>query len=177
MALLQKDDIQLRALEPSDLELLYSIENDDDFWEVSSNLVPFSKDLLKDYLKNAHQDIYEAKQLRLIVSSIKDNEAIGMVDLFDFSPRHNRAGIGILIFKNFQGKGFGYKGLSLFCSYAFKHLDLHQLYAHIPVTNNRSSQLFSKLDFKEVGTQKDWIKVSGKFQDITLVQLINPNHL
>lgn len=177
MILLQDDSIKLRALETTDLDLLYTIENDTEFWEVSSNLIPFSKDLLRSYLKNAHQDIYEAKQLRLIVSTLKTSEVIGMVDLFDFSPRHNRAGIGILILKPHQAKGYGSQALRLFCDYAFKHLDLHQLYANIPVSNKRSLALFSNLGFKEIGIQKEWIKVAGEYQDVALVQLINSNHI
>ncbi len=57
----------LRALEPEDLEFLYNIENNDFFWEISHTLTPFSNYILKQYLENAHLDIFEAKQLRLII--------------------------------------------------------------------------------------------------------------
>ena len=40
-----------------------------------------------------------------------------------------------------------------------------------------SLHLFSKFDFTTVGIQKDWIKVKGKYQDVTLLQLVNPNHI
>ena len=65
MQTLQGKHISLRALEPEDLEFLFQIENNESFWEVSHTQTPFSKFLLKQYLENAHLDIYEAKQLRL----------------------------------------------------------------------------------------------------------------
>jgi diamine N-acetyltransferase len=40
-------------------------------WEVSNN-TPYSRFLVKQYLENAHQDIYEAKQLRLAICQDED---------------------------------------------------------------------------------------------------------
>ena len=62
MITLQGKKVKLRALEPEDLDFLFKIENNTKFLEVSSTQVPFSKYMLKKYLENAHQDIYEAKQ-------------------------------------------------------------------------------------------------------------------
>ena len=64
---LQGNTIHLRALEPEDLEFVYAIENDENIWEVSNTITPYSKFLIRQYLENAHQDIYEAKQLRLVI--------------------------------------------------------------------------------------------------------------
>ena len=41
------EKINLRALEPEDLEFLYQIENDESFWEISHTKTPFSKYILK----------------------------------------------------------------------------------------------------------------------------------
>ena len=61
MNLLENDTVYLRALETEDLDVLFNIENDPQFWEVSNTLAPYSRELLRQYLKNAHQDIFEAK--------------------------------------------------------------------------------------------------------------------
>ena len=177
MSLLENDIILLRALETDDLDLLFCVENDPQFWEVSNTLAPYSRQLLSQYLKNAHQDIFEAKQLRLVITRKKDGAVLGLLDLFDFNPHHNRAGIGILILKEYQRQAYALNALEVFLHYAFEHLDIHQLYANIPVSNKNSLHLFRKLNFIEIGTQKDWIKVKGKFQDVALLQLINPNDL
>ena len=164
--------IKLRALEPEDLEFLYQIENNESFWEVSHTQKPFSKFILRQYLENAHLDIYESKQLRLLIEEESTKKQIGMIDLFDFNPQHKRAGIGILIHPDFQKKGYATEALALLIKYAFSHLQVHQLYANITSDNSKSLSLFKKHNFKKIGIKKDWILSEGKFKDEVLFQLI-----
>src|SRR5687768_497329 len=93
--------IILRALEPSDINLMYEWENDTDIWPVSGTLSPFSRHTMEQFVKVAHQDIYTNKQLRLAIE-VRNGKAnahntIGYLDLFDFDPAHLRAGVGILV--------------------------------------------------------------------------------
>ena len=176
MKLLENEHILLRALEPEDLEVIFKTENDTSIWEVSDTLAPFSKKLLADYIDNAHQDIFEVKQLRLAVAHKENDDLLGLVDLFNFEPQHQRAGVGIIILEPYQDQGFGYQALSLFKSYAFQHLDLHQLYANIPSHNKKSIRLFEKSGFEHIGSQKDWLKSNGRYLSVELFQHLNPNH-
>ncbi|MET2984402.1 GNAT family N-acetyltransferase [Aureibaculum conchae] len=173
MKVLTGNTIHLRALEPEDLDFLYAVENDANFWEVSSTQAPYSKYMLTQYLANAHQDVYEAKQLRLVIAHNKTNKAVGLIDLFDFNPQHKRAGIGILILENEQQKGFASEALELLIGYSFNILHLHQLFANITTDNKRSIKLFKKHSFNEIGIKKDWIFSKGKFKDEVLYQLLN----
>ena len=173
MQTLKGKNINLRALEPEDLEFLFEIENNESFWEVSHTQAPFSKFILKQYLENAHLDIYEAKQLRLIIEENSSNKQVGMIDLFDFNPQHKRAGIGILIHPKKQLNGFASEALLLLIKYSFHHLQLHQLFANITADNNKSLHLFLKHQFKEIGIKKDWIFNQGIYKNEILLQLIN----
>lgn len=165
--------IILRALEPEDLFFLYQIENNESFWQVSHTQAPFSKYILKQYLENAHLDIYEAKQLRLMIEDKKTNTPIGMIDLFDFNPQHKRAGVGVLVHPNFQQKGCASEALQLLINYCFTHLQLHQLYANITEDNTNSLALFKKHNFNLIGTKKDWVFYNKTFKNELLFQLIN----
>jgi diamine N-acetyltransferase len=169
---LSNKKINLRALEPEDLEFLFTIENNESFWEISHTQTPFSNYILRQYLENAHLDIFEAKQLRLLIEEKSTRKRIGMIDLFDFNPQHKRAGIGILIHPHFQQNGFASEALSVFINYAFTHLGLHQLYANITTDNSKSISLFTRHKFTNVGIKKDWILSDEKFKDETLFQLI-----
>jgi len=165
--------INLRALEPTDLEFLFQTENDESFWEVSNTQKPFSKFLLQQYLENAQQDIYEAKQLRLMIAENDSNTSVGMIDVFNFEPKHKRAGIGILINSEFEGKGYATEALQLLVNYMFMHLDLHQVYANITDDNLKSISLFEKQGFKKIGIKKDWIYSNGIYKNELLYQLIH----
>jgi diamine N-acetyltransferase len=174
MLTLKGASIYLRALEPNDLEFLYEVENNESIWEVSNTQTPYSRFLIRQYLKNAHQDIYEAKQLRLAICKDQNFPAIGLIDLFDFDPKNNRAGVGILI-QNLEDRnaGVGKEALGLLIQYAFKKLNLHQLYANIDTENKPSLSLFTTFGFQKIGVKKEWNLVDGKYKDEALFQLIN----
>lgn len=173
MQVLKGQHIHLRALEPEDLNFLFTTENDTSFWEVSSTESPYSRYILEQYIANSHLDIYTAKQLRLIIAENTSEEAIGIIDLFDFSPKHKRAGIGILITEEYQNNGFASEALDLLIQYSFKILDLHQLFANITTDNSSSLALFKKYNFVNVGIKKDWILSNQTYKDEILLQLIN----
>lgn len=174
MKTLKGKNIYLRALEPNDLEFVYVVENDESIWNVSNTQTPYSRFLIRQYLENAHQDIYEAKQLRLAICKDQDFPAIGLIDLFDFDPKNNRAGIGILILnQDNRNSGVGSEALELLLNYAFIHLNLHQLYANIDTENVISISLFTKFGFQKIGIKKQWNLVNGTYKDEALFQLIN----
>ena len=174
MITLKGTNIYLRALEPEDLEFIYKIENNESIWEVSNTQTPYSRFLIRQYLENVHQDIYEAKQLRLAICFTNTSESIGLVDLFDFDPKNNRAGVGIVIEKeNNRNAGLGSEALQLIIQYAFYQLQLHQIYANIGSNNEKSIALFTTFGFQKVGLKKDWNKIHNQYEDEVLFQLIN----
>lgn len=165
--------IHLRALEPEDLAFLYEIENDTSLWEVSHTLTPYSRWLLKNYLDNSHQDLYEAKQLRLAIVENASGVLLGLVDLFDFDPKNNRVGLGIVVKDAARrNEGFGSEAVKLLIDYVFGHLDIHQIYVNVAVTNVASIKLFSKFGFALIGVKKQWNKVGTSYVDEAMYQLI-----
>jgi len=174
MMTLKGNTVYLRALEPTDLDFLFQLENNEAVWEVSNTTSPFSKFVLTQYLENSHKDIYEAKQLRLVICVSENDKAIGCIDLFDFEPKHKRVGVGILIAsEENKQKGFASEALQLLSNYVFIHLGLHQIYAGITEDNTASIKLFEKANFIKTGIKKDWISSNGIFKNELQYQLIN----
>ena len=174
--LLQGKNLQLRALEPQDLDLLFKWENNPEVWAMSGTLAPFSRFVIEQYLTVSHQDIYTSKELRLMIDLLTGNETvkcIGCIDLFDFDPKNKRAGIGILIGdESERRKGFAAEAIEIVIEYCFTALDLHQVYCSVTGDNQDSMALFGKLNFETTGTRKDWIYNKGQFVDEYLLQFI-----
>lgn len=169
---LKGKNISLRAIEPSDIDLLYAWENDTENWNVSLTQTPFSRFVLEQYITSAHQDIYTAKQLRLIICDAEE-KAIGSIDLFDFEPNHLRAGIGILIAdKTDRRKGYATEALEILIQYGFEALNLHQLYCNISPDNEASILLFQKHGFQITGIKKAWLRTGNSYKDELLLQKI-----
>lgn len=165
------DQIYLRQVEPEDVDLLYSWENDTNNWKVSETLVPFSKQTIKTYVLSSH-DIYSTKQLRLIICKKEDNTPVGAIDLFEYDPQNKRAGVGILILKEYREKGFAKDALSTLIAYSSNTLFLHQLFCSIGVNNIKSIQLFEKAGFVQTGLKKDWLKTKIGWEDVGFYQLM-----
>jgi diamine N-acetyltransferase len=171
---MQFKDIELRALEPEDLELLYEWENNDSYWVLSNTITPYSRYILKKYLEDSHKNIYETGQLRLMIDYKPEKVTIGTIDIFDFDPFNKRAGLGILIAdENYRRKGLASMSLTCVIDYCFKTLQLHQLYCNILVNNSESIELFKKHGFVLSGEKKDWIKTSELYLNEYIFQLIN----
>jgi diamine N-acetyltransferase len=172
-----KIEIVLRAPEPEDVDVLYRWENDPEIWHVSNTITPFSKYILEKYIETAHLDIYQVKQLRLMID-VKENKSgirtVGAIDLFDFDPYHNRAGVGILIGdKSDRNKGIATLALKKFIHYCFNTLQLHQLYCNITKGNEDSLKLFRKCGFRISGRKAEWIRTPGMYLEELMLQLIN----
>ena len=165
------ENIKLRALEPEDIDILFSIENDSSLWKYSNRNEPYSKYTLNKYIKIQNQDISESRQKRFVLSNNEKN-VLGFIDLFDFEPYHRRAGIGLVILSNYRNKGLGYKGLQLLENHSKLYYNLHLLYANVASENKLSNLLFKKMKYNLVGVKKKWNYYNNSFHDECLYQKI-----
>lgn len=169
--------VSLRALEPDDIDLLFAWENDQDLWRVSNTQAPFSRFAIEQYVLSASNDLYANKELRLIINLNEARLAVGTLDLFDFDPMHQRAGVGIMILKSHRAMGYASEALTLLIDHCFRQLGLHQLYCTISEENETSIGLFRKHGFELTGKRLDWVRYNGKWINELMFQLINPSPL
>ena len=165
------ENIKLRALEPEDIDILFSVENDSSLWKYSNRNEPYSKYTLNKYIEIQNQDISESRQKRFVLSNNEKN-VLGFIDLFDFEPYHRRAGIGLVILSNYRNRGLGYKGLQLLENHSKLYYNLHLLYANVASENKLSNLLFKKMKYNLVGVKKKWNYYNNSFHDECLYQKI-----
>lgn len=162
--------VKLRAIEPEDLDTMYSIENDRSIWNVSVTNVPYSKQTILNYISNSVSDIYVDRQVRMMVENIY-GEIVGIVDIVNFEPSHLRAEIGIIISPEFSGRGYGRAVLNAVADYAIRILHLHQLYAIVSVNNERSLKMFKCCGYKETSCLKEWLYDGKNYVDALMLQV------
>lgn len=172
--ILEGNGVRLRAVEPEDLDLLYSWENEGANWKHSNTIVPFSRYILKKYIAASHKSIYETFQLRLMIDTVPEDCTIGTIDLFDFDHFHMRAGVGILIASpDNRRKGYASAALETTIRYAFMTLGLHQLWCNIAEENEDSMKLFLRHGFIVCATKEHWLRTENGFIREYTLQLIN----
>lgn len=166
--------VHLRPVEPEDLELLYTIENDPELWDISNTDAPYSKYALKRYIASA-ASIYEVGSLRLIVcinEGTINNKPVGIVDLINYVPLSAKAEVAIALLKAYRGKGIGSQALDQLEQYAKQQLRMHSLHAYVPVHNKCSHALFEHNKYQLVAQLPDWHYNKGKYENAALYMKI-----
>lgn len=172
---LETEIIRLRALEPEDIDILYKWENDTNVWKMSNTVAPFSRYILRRFIENQRYDIFETKQIRLIIESKLTGKPVGAIDLFDLDPYNRRACLGVLIYDEAdRGQGYASSALSELTKYCFHVLHLNQLYCNILSNNIRSLCLFKSKGFSVIGLKQEWVKTTSGWLDEYMMQLVNP---
>ncbi len=171
--ILEDKNIRLRAIEPEDLEHFYRWENDTSLWENSTSFAPYSKYMLKRYIEQTNNNIFEDSQLRLMIEKKDDAHTIvGCIDIFDFDAFNQRACWGILVDEKFRRKGYARSALSLVMEYCFNTLKIKQLYCKISAKNTPCLQLVKNTDFVQCATLKSWAKNADEYVDVLMFQLV-----
>lgn len=174
---LENEVIHLRAVEPEDLELLYSWENDSSLWMYGSGTYsPFSKYAIRQYIAGV-QDVYECRQLRLMIEEKQTEQIVGTIDLYDFDIHNSRIAVGVLVDKKHRGKGFACQSVGLVEDYVFDYLHIHQIYVHVAESNDASIRLFEKGGYEKNAVLIDWIRRDDEFENVFLFQKTRPAEL
>ncbi len=164
--LLSAGQVRLRCLEPEDLDLLYTIENDPHLWEISSSRRPYSRYALRQYIAQQPHDIYQEGAIRLVIEERASASGIGLIDLMNYSPIDRRAEIGIALLAKKRGQGYGAEALQALEQYSCRILHIRQLYALVLANfGNASQRLFEKAGFQIVARLPKWHLYHGEFED------------
>lgn len=163
--------LHLRAMEPEDLELLYTVENDSSIWDMGPTTMPYSRDVLRQYILSTTGDIFIDKQVRLIVETA-DGTTVGIADINSFDAKHMRAEVGIVILPEYRNKGYATQAIQLLADYSLHTIHLHQLYAIVPSTNIASKKVFEKCGFHATIELKDWLFDGKKYKNALFLQKI-----
>ncbi len=159
----------LRALEPEDLELLYTIENDSDTWDICSARVNYSRYAIKQYLAQQPQEITTAGEVRLVITDSDTGEAVGLIDLTNYSATNRSAEIGITLLKEHRGKGYGRAAIKAMEQYAKEAANLRMIYAHtLADRNSVAKNLFLHSNYIPVAVLPEWHFCNGEYVDLTV---------
>lgn len=168
---LSNSNVILRALEPEDLDLLYTIENDATLWDVCANAMPYSRFALHQYIANQPQDLNQCHEMRLIIVEKNTKDAIGIVDLVNFSPTDLRAEISIALLQEKREKKFGQDAIILLENYVQHFYNIRLLFAMVSTRHNPIAyKMFQKIGYQHVATLPQWHKRGNDYEDIDILQ-------
>jgi diamine N-acetyltransferase len=156
-------------MEPEDLEVLYTLENDSTLWDIGPTNVPYSRYTLHDYIATSSDDIYADRQVRFMIEN-SQRQTVGIVDIVNFDPKNLRAELGLAILNRHRGQGYATDALGQVRRYAKRVLHLHQLYAYVADNNTASLKLFQKCGFQTAAELNDWLYDGSQYHKAWLMQ-------
>jgi diamine N-acetyltransferase len=173
---IQPSDLNLRAIEPTDVDKLYLWENNPEIQQAGGVRAPMSRHQLWEYANNYDANPFSAGQLRLIIELKPTAEGgqqptvCGVVDLYDVDAVNLRAMVGIMVAPQYRNRGIASGALTLLETYCRDLLGLHSLGAEVAADNQPSLALFSRCAYSHVGTRPQWYRHRDRFVDARLLQ-------
>lgn len=103
-----------------------------------------------------------------------DGKLIGKAKISNIVYGVFKSGIlGYSIDKEYEGKGYMKESIRLVLDYAKEYLDLHRIEASVLTTNYRSKGVLLACGFEEVGINKKYLFINGKWSDhITFYRIL-----
>lgn len=96
----------------------------------------------------------------------KDGKLIGKIKISNIVTGIFKSGIiGYSIDKDEQGNGYMKEAVNLVVKYAFEELQLHRLEASALVENIKSQRVLTSCGFEELGVNKNYLFINGKWRD------------
>ena len=167
--IIKYEDITLRAIEESDLELLKEMINDPEIENMTGGYsYPVSTYQQRKWfegLSNRQDD------LRVIIDT-EEHGPIGVVMLTDIDWKNRTAQFHSKITSKLRGKGYGSKATNALVKYAFEQLNIHCIYSHIIEYNIASQRAKEKCGFKKEGILRERVYKNGKYHNAVVWSIL-----
>ena len=169
--IIKYEDITLRAIEESDLELLREMINDPEIENMTGGYsYPVSAYQQKKWFEELPN---KQDELRLIIDT-EEHGPIGLVMLtnIDWKNRTAQTHSKITSRNNLRGQGYGTKASKALVDYAFRQLNLHCLYSHTIEYNVASQKVREKCGFTKEGILRERVYKNGKYHNVIVWSLL-----
>lgn len=167
--------VRLRKFSEDDIPTYYHWRNDMDVMNTTSlNLDTYSFQETEQFCK---QIIHSSNSKSYIIEQKNSSLPIGLTSLINIDPPNRNAECIIDIGrKEYWGQGYGKEALTVLLDYAFLELNLHRVSLRVFSFHDKAIHLYKKLGFQHEGTCKEAVFRNGKWHDIELFALLQPNY-
>ncbi|MBE2318364.1 GNAT family N-acetyltransferase [Solirubrobacter sp. CPCC 204708] len=172
LPVLRGERIALRVFCLRDAGFLLAAANDADYQRAAfaSAVVPLAPAEIERRLREGHRSPLTGAYggFELAVTPVNDPPSpIGVAGLYRVDRDNGNAEIGASIIAPEQrGQGLGFETHVLLIDYAFEHLGLHRVYAHVKSSNAPALALCDRLGFRVEGTLRQHRRLADGWLDL-----------
>lgn len=171
------NNIDIKVLTPQDAQdvLEYYMKNKEYLkkFEPTREKRFYTLDVQKRNLIESYTEFLNGKSVNFGI--YKNSKFIGKIQISNIVIGVFKSAIvGYSIDEDEQGKGYMKEALKLTLQYAFNEIQLHRIEASTLVDNVKSQGVLKSLGFKELGLNKEYLFIDGKWRDHLTFYKINP---
>ena len=169
---LETERLELRRLSVADAPALYDMLSHPDVARFTSR-----KELSKvadalALLRNVGLDYATRRSIRWGVEFQGSDRIVATVGLHDWDRYQRHIAIGFDVHRAEWGKGIGSEVVKAVCAYAFAHLGVHRVEAHVMKGNRSSQKLLESVGFEQEGVLKKRMYKDGRQHDLLVYAIV-----
>ena len=166
-------DAELRILSEVDAEAIFRLIQENQTYLQKRFQWAYQVHTIEDSLHFVHESTQKLKQSRAFDAGIwYQGQLAGMVGLHPIDWLNREVEIGYWLGEKYQGLGLVTKAVRLMLSYAFEQLKLNRVELLCAVDNERSKAVACRLNFVFEGTEREGLRIQGKFFDVACYSLL-----
>lgn len=168
----QDKKVRLRAIQEEDWESCYISDFDTPariLLECAVELPPTMVGAKKFVEENANFTSTNGRIMFTIENL--DGDSIGGINLNSINERNGTFSIGIVVDKEYRGKGYGTSAMKILLKYAFLERRLNKFNDYVLEGNIGSAKMMRKLGCIQEGVRRQVVYVNGKYLDFILFGL------
>jgi len=166
--MIKGNQINLRAIERSDLEKLRNMRNEPENNQYFRTWRQLNMDDQERFFKN----IVMGDNHIVFGIENKTGELIGVCRLSYIQWQARIAEAGIYTKLSEQGKGYGTEAMRILVDFGFNQANLHRITAEARVDNAASIEIFKKIGFEVEGTLRDSFFRNGRYYDTIVMSIL-----
>ncbi len=173
MTMSEEDNIELREIDESDLELLRRWRNDP-----SISRWFFSETRISRRMQREWYARYRTNDAEILFMICRDGETLGTIGLCDIVRRHRKAQLGRFLIADpgHRNRGFGKKAVLRLLEYAFCAQGLNRVYLEVFESNAAAVRAYQACGFEVEGELMQSIHKGGAYYDTLLMAILKQDY-
>jgi len=168
--MLQGARVRLRALEPTDVDAIWTWHQDHEFHVLDGWTYPASRKQIADLVDAVGESTFQNVWLGIETETAA---LIGYTTLKRARPEHRSAEFGIAIERGHWNAGYGTDATQTLLRFAFAEMGLHRVELDVLDTNTRAQRVYEKCGFQVEGRARESRFRDGRWCDTIRMSILD----
>ncbi len=126
----------------------------------------------EDFVRERLTQSFNGLYLMIEAADLPDLPVVGAIELRKTSPEHRSGEVGILVGREYWGRGYGTDAMRALCGFAFEQMDLRRISLAVMEFNTRAIRSYERVGFVAEGRLRQDTYLGGDYYDTIVMGLL-----